>query len=325
MTLIDQFQRKHTYLRISVTDRCNFKCVYCLPEEGIEWQPKKDILQYEEIAYLSHIFCREGITGIRITGGEPTLRSDICSLIHALSVTDGLEDLSMTTNAHLLHKLAVPLKEAGLKRINISIDSLRPERFKKLTRGGDLSIVIKGIEKAIQVGLKPIKLNVVVLKGQNEDEILDFVHFSARYPDVQVRFIEYMPFEARWHQCFSSTEIKKIISTSYTLSPIQKGIGQGPSNDFWIEDLNTFVGFISPLSNKFCQSCNRLRLMADGHLRTCLSKEKHPSLRGIIRGAHTEEELVQTIRNIVWNKIEGHECSVENGTPFEGIMTRIGG
>lgn len=326
MTLIDQYNRVHTYLRISVTDRCNYRCVYCMPKEGLRWEPKENILQYEEIAYLAHLFCKLGIKQIRITGGEPTLRSDICSLIEALAKTNGLEDLSMTTNGHLLSTLAPSLRKAGLKRCNISIDSLQEDRFHRITRGGSLQRVLHGIDTAIANDIAPIKCNVVLLKGQNDDEIMDFIHYCAARPHVlKVRFIEYMPFEARWHQCVSNQTVLDRISEHYSISEHNSKVGSGPAKEYVIPELGVHVGFISPLSNKFCQGCNRLRLMADGNLRTCLSKEKHPSLRDVIRSPHSEDELLQHIRNIVWNKVEAHTCSEEEGKPFEGVMTRIGG
>jgi GTP 3',8-cyclase len=326
MNLTDRFNREHKYLRISVTDRCNYKCIYCMPKDGIKWQPKSEILLFEEIAYLAHIFCKMGITHIRLTGGEPTLRSDICSLISALSSTSGLKDLSITTNGHQLMHLGGSLKDAGLNRCNISIDSLNHDTFKKLTRGGNLKRVLRGIQTAINVGLTPIKLNVVLLKDENDHEILDFIHFCSGYADVlQVRFIEYMPFEMRWHKCVSSKEILKTISKEYEILESNKINGLGPSKEFYIPKLGVRFGIITPLSNSFCQSCNRLRLMADGQLRTCLSNEKHSSLKDIIRSNHTEELLSKKINEIVFNKVEKHECNEDDGNSFEGIMTRIGG
>lgn len=324
--LIDKFGRVHTYLRVSVTDRCNFRCVYCMPADGLEWMSREDVLTYEEIERLVRVFASMGIRQIRLTGGEPTARRGFVELVEALGRIDGIDDLSLTTNALRLGPIAERLKRAGLGRLNISLDSLDTETFSRLTRGGDLGLVLEGIEAARVAGLTPIKLNVVVLEGENDHELLELVAFFSQWPEeVELRFIEYMPFEARWHRCVPARELRRRLSERYTLVPVERSIGGGPAVTLSIQETGLRVGFISPLSEKFCGSCNRLRLMADGHLRTCLSDDKTPSLRDQLRAGATDEELVAAVRQMVSGKREGHGCTVEGGTPFEGVMTRVGG
>ena len=324
--LVDSFGRVHTYLRISVTDRCNYRCVYCMPAEGMRWTPRDTLLRYEEITRLVRIFAKMGIRQIRLTGGEPTMRADICRLIASLSAIDGIDDLAMTTNGHTLARLAPTLAAAGLRRLNISIDTLRPDRFAALTRGGKLDRVLAGIEAARAAGMTPIKLNAVLLAGQNDDEIFDLVDYcSAAGGDLSLRFIEYMPFEARWHQCVPAAQVRQRLSARYTLTPATTKIGGGPSREWVIAETGLKIGFISPLSNRFCESCNRLRLMVDGHLRTCLAHEDTPSLRDLLRDNTPDTQLEATIRAMVMGKRDGHHCEVDGGTMFAGVMTGIGG
>ncbi|MFT5681354.1 MAG: cyclic pyranopterin phosphate synthase [Myxococcota bacterium] len=326
MPLTDQYGRVHTYLRVSVTDRCNYRCVYCMPAEGMSWVPRKELLTYEEIARIVRVFAGLGIRQIRLTGGEPTMRSDITQLIATLRDIPGIDDLSMTTNAHTLARLAQPLVEAGLTRLNVSIDSLKPDRFAALTRGGDLKRVLDGIEAARAAGLTPIKLNAVLLAGENEDEIFDLVEYAAAADgDLQLRFIEYMPFEARWHRCVPAAEVRRRLATRYTLATTPDKIGGGPSREWRIAENGLRVGFISPLSHRFCDTCNRLRLMVDGHLRTCLAHEDTPSLRDLLRQGASETELADSIRLMVLGKPDGHHCEVDGGEVFQGVMTGIGG
>jgi len=325
--LIDQFGRQHSYLRVSLTDRCNLRCLYCMPKEGLQWSPTSAHLSNDELVSIIKIFSEMGIRHIRLTGGEPTLRKGLVSLVQRIATeATELTDLSMTTNGLLLDHLAQPLKEAGLQRLNISIDSLDPERFHDITRGGNLHRVLDGIEASLQAGFQKIKLNLVLLKDQNEEEIFDFIDFCARYPKIlELRCIEYMPFQARWMKCVSVETIKKKLSTHYQLIPQEKHPDRGPAREYLIPENDVRIGFISPLSNRFCPSCNRLRLMADGSLRSCLAKEKHPPLRDLLRENHSQEQLKSQIQAIVWNKVDGHHCRENSGTPFEGTMTRIGG
>ena len=333
-TLVDQFNRLHRYLRISLTDRCNLRCVYCMPAEGLQWIPHEDILTKDEIVYLARSFVDLGIEHIRLTGGEPTIRKGLLDIVSSLSKIEGLNDLSMTTNALTLTKLAPRLKEAGLKRLNISIDSLQAERFATLTRGGKLQKVLDGIDVAYQAGFgtieAPIKLNIVVIAGKNDDEVVDFIHYASAHPAViEPRFIEYMPFGSRIHKNTHSQSLRDQLTAYTPLTPLSKKNQRvGPASYFEATNYGINVGFISPISNRFCSTCNRLRLSAHGDLRACLAKEPHPTLRSVIRNPdHTPQDVKTLIQQIVWGKVKGHQCATEDKTqiPFEGVMTRIGG
>ena len=325
--LTDRFGRTHTYLRVSVTDRCNYRCVYCMPEEGMSWRPRGDLLTFEEIGRLVGVFAGLGIEKVRITGGEPTVRADIDKLVGAISAVPGIRDLAMTTNAHTLRSLAPRLRAAGLTRLNVSIDTLREDRFRRLTRGGSLSRVLEGIEAARELGITPIKLNAVLLAGQNDDEVLDLVAYVARHPnELELRFIEYMPFDQRWHGSVKAQDVRRILRAVYTLEPLGRpGGAAGPARIWRIRENGVRVGFISPLSEHFCATCNRLRLQCDGHLRTCLAHDDTPSLRDLLREGATDAALAEAIRSMVLGKPAGHNAELDGGTPFAGVMTGIGG
>jgi len=325
--LEDSFGRQHTYLRVSVTDRCNYRCVYCMPESGLSWVPRDELLTYEEIARIVRIMASMGVSKVRITGGEPTLRSDIISLISAIRSIDGIEDIAMTTNGHTLAGLADQLAEAGLNRVNVSIDSMDPDRFAELTRGGNLERVLKGIAAARTAGLTPIKLNAVLLAGENEDALFDLISYcEPNAEDTELRFIEYMPFEERRFETVPAEQIREKLRQRYTLSvSAPRGHSDGPARSVQIAENGLKVGFISPLSEHFCATCNRLRLMADGHLRTCLAHDGTPSLKDLIRTGLTDTELETEIRAMVLGKPSGHDCQIDGGTLFEGVMTAIGG
>ena len=324
--LIDRFGRVHTYLRVSVTDRCNFRCVYCMPEDGMAWMPKADILSYEEIARLVSVFVGLGVRRVRLTGGEPLVRADLELLVEALGQLPGLDDLTMTTNGHRLAGCAERLYAAGMRRVNVSLDSLNPERFAALTRGGRLDKVLDGLDAARAAGMRPVKVNAVILRGENDDEVLPLVeHFSTTAESTVLRFIEYMPFEARWHQSVPARELRGKIAARYTLDRHEESLGDGPAVYWKVRETGLIVGFISPLSEKFCSTCNRLRLMADGRLRTCLSDDGTPSLLAMLREGADDATLARAVRAMVLGKREGHGCMEEGGTPFEGVMTRVGG
>ena len=305
-----------------------------MPAEGLQWIPSPEILTRAEILYLSEIFVEMGIEHIRLTGGEPTVRKDLLDVVSDLAGIQALKDLSMTTNALTLSKLAAPLKKVGLKRLNISIDSLQPERFSTLTRGGKLEKVLKGIDAAYAAGFgssnAPIKLNIVVMSKKNDDEVLDFVRFASEHPaTIQPRFIEYMPFGKRLHQNTHTKSLQEQLATHTTLLSLDVDhTYTGPATYFMAKEYGVKVGFISPISNRFCSTCNRLRLSAHGDLRACLAKEPHPTLRSVIRNSnHTRKDVQTLIQNIVWGKVKGHQCATEDSSPvpFEGIMTQIGG
>ena len=325
--LKDSFGRVHTYLRVSVTDRCNFRCVYCMPAEGLSWKPRDSLLRYEEVGRLVRIFAEMGVTKVRLTGGEPTIRSDFAQLVGALGQIEGLRDIAMTTNGHTLARLAPTLAKAGLTRVNISIDTLDDEGFTQITRGGRLARVLEGIEAAVDAGLTPVKLNAVLLRGDNDDQLVPLVEYAAaRAPAVELRFIEYMPFEARWHKSVRSGELRERLAAHYTLVPgAPRGPDAGPSKTRAIAENGLVIGFISPLSEHFCASCNRLRLSCEGQLRTCLAHEDTPSLRDLIRAGHSDDALADAIRAMVMAKKAGHEALLEGGVPFQGVMTSIGG
>ena len=327
MALEDSFGRVHTYLRVSVTDRCNYRCVYCMPEDGLNWMPRSELLRYEEIARIVAVMATMGVRKVRITGGEPTVRADILSLISSIASIPGIEDVAMTTNGHTLESLAYPLADAGLNRINVSIDSLNAKRFALLTRGGNLERVLRGIHAAQEAGLTPIKLNAVLLDGRNDDELDDFIrYFSEHSNDIQLRFIEYMPFEERKFKSVPAARIRESIRKRWTLEPDgSRSLTDGPAQRYKIVETGLQVGFISPLSEHFCATCNRLRLMADGHLRTCLAHEDTPSLRDLLRDGRSDASLEAAIRSMVLGKPAGHECDIEGGKLFEGVMTAIGG
>ncbi len=327
--LIDNYKRHINYLRISITDRCNLRCIYCMPLDGVSQLMHEDILSYEEIVRIAKIAVKEGITKIRITGGEPLVRKGVINLVGWLSQLEGIEDLSMTTNGILLSEYAKPLYEAGLKRVNVSMDSLKPDLFKEITRGGELSSLWRGIEKANEVGMNPIKINVVGMKGFNEDEVLDFARLTLDY-NYQVRFIEFMPVgpengwkEERFLSCYS---IKKIIQENYKLQSLgnKKGNG-GPADLYRLEGAKGTIGFINAISGHFCSTCNRLRLTADGKLRPCLFSDKEFDIRMAMRQGDSDEELRALLHTALSNKPEGHAITEPSFKKCARDMIAIGG
>ena len=325
--LEDSFGRQHTYLRISVTDRCNYRCVYCMPSEGLNWVPREDILTYEEIGRIVEVMADMGIQKVRISGGEPTLRSDLITLVEHIRRVPGIRDIAMTTNGHTLAKLAPDLARAGLNRINVSIDAMDPDLFRRLTRGGSLERVLEGITAARQAGITPIKLNAVILEGENEDQVGPLIDYAAEHAeDTEIRFIEYMPFEQRRFKTVKAARLRARLSERFTLEPLGSGGPlAGPAQRVRLKETGLKVGFISPLSEHFCATCNRLRLMANGHLRTCLAHENTPSLRDLMRAGTTDHRLSEAVRAMVLGKPVGHDCQIDGGTLFEGVMTAIGG
>ena len=325
--LMDSFGRHHTYLRVSVTDRCNYRCSYCMPERAMKWLPRTQLLDFDEIERLISIFVALGIERVRITGGEPTLRRDLPILIERLAILPGLRELSMTTNGQNFAQYARPLTDAGLKRVNISLDTLDAVQFNTLTRGGDLSQVLASVDAAIACGLLPLKINCVIVKGENEDQIESMIDaFAAKGAPIHLRFIEYMPFDGKGHQHTANATVLQRIAQRHNLTRLPGDEGGGPARTWQAAGSALQVGFISPMTEHFCEQCNRLRLMADGHLRTCLSKEPLPSLRDLIRSGCSDDELEQEIRRRVWSKIAGHRAHLQSGAEtFEGTMTHIGG
>lgn len=326
--LIDRFGRRHTYARVSVTDRCNYRCTYCMPAQGLDWMPREHLLSFEEIDRIVGVLVRGGVERVRLTGGEPTVRKHLERLIAMLSAHEGLRDLSMTTNGHLFAAKAALFAKAGLKRINVSLDTLDPERFARITRGGDLGRVLDAITAARDAGIVPIKINAVVVGGENDDEIEAIVeHFTPWAADTQVRFIECMPFDQneRAKKHVPASALRERLAARWTLDPVAPDAGGGPATTVRLRESGLVVGFISPITEHFCQLCNRLRVQADGHLRTCLSKEAAPSLRDLLRDGLSDEGLDAAIRERIWGKIAGHEAHLDGGRSFEGVMTSVGG
>jgi GTP 3',8-cyclase len=272
--LTDRFGREHDYLRISVTDRCNLRCLYCMPEEGMEFAPSSDLLSYDHIVEVVKAGAELGITKLRITGGEPLVRPGIAGLIRRLADIPGIQDISMTTNGVLLADQAEALRDAGLNRVNISLDTLDPSRFKFIARRGDLKRVLAGIEASARVGFAPIKLNCVLLKGINEDEIAAFLKMAYEQP-LHVRFIEYMPIghaDDNWKAHYLPLSRVLEIAQEQQLEVERKEdvLGNGPSDDYHIKGGAGSFGLIHPISDNFCKRCNRLRLTADGNIKPCL-------------------------------------------------------
>ena len=324
--LVDSEGRVHTYLRVSVTDRCNLRCFYCRPECGVDLKPHPEILRYEEVERLLQLFVGLGIERIRLTGGEPLLRAHLDRLVSSVAQLPGIKEISLTTNGHLLERKAAALARAGLQRVNVSLDSLDPARYREQTRGGDLRPVLRGIEAAREAGLVPVKINTVVLAGLEEWEVLDLIAFCSQHPqDYLPRFIEYMPFEERLRAGKPLAELRALLRKHYQLEPGAQVSGGGPARYWRIADNGLRVGFIAPLTDHFCDHCNRLRLTADGHLRTCLAHDETLHLTSMLRGGASSGELERAIRRAVLAKPGGHACALEGGTPFQGRMSQVGG
>ncbi|MHB8780203.1 MAG: GTP 3',8-cyclase MoaA [Candidatus Geothermincolia bacterium] len=319
--LIDGHARKIDYLRLSVTDRCNLRCVYCMPEGGVAPLEHADILSYEEIERFAACACRSGITKIRLTGGEPLVRKDIEVLVAGLAALAPELDLSLTTNGIFLDKHAQPLREAGLARVNISIDSLDAEVYRRITRGGELEPAIRGIEAALEAGLTPVKLNVVTLAGVNDD-LEPFVRFMRRYP-VDLRFIEYMDTRGAGSEYFiSAADLESRLASHGELKDTPAPVGAGPARYRQLEGALGKVGFISPVSSHFCPSCNRLRLTADGKLRACLFSDSETDVRELLRSGAGDSEISRVIAEVLAAKPRDHAGAVGG---LKRTMSQIGG
>lgn len=326
--LVDRFNRVVDYLRISVTDRCDFRCVYCMAEE-MEFVPRAQLLTLEEIAQIGKAFIELGVKKIRITGGEPLVRRNVIKLFQDLGQLPGLNELVTTTNGSQLTTLAQPLKDAGVKRINISLDSLDAEKFKRITRIGELNKVLAGIDAALSVGFEKIKINSVILKNRNDEEITNLVSFASER-GMDISFIEEMPLGVigdhdRAETYYSSDQIKSDLEQVYELIPTTETTG-GPSKYFKINATGTRVGFISPHSHNFCDQCNRVRLTCEGRLLLCLGQEHSVDLRKVVR-AHPDDEsrLKQAIRDAMLIKPEGHEFDLKEKPIIFRHMNVTGG
>jgi cyclic pyranopterin phosphate synthase len=323
----DRFGREIKYLRISLTDHCNLRCIYCMPEE-MTFQPTVELMQDDEIFYFTRLFAELGFTKIRLTGGEPTVRPNVVGIVREIASTPGIDCVTMTTNGILLARLAESLAKAGLKRINISLDSLNPDRFKQLTRWGDMQDIWLGVKAAEEAGLTPIKINAVVVGGFNEGEVVDLARMSINHP-WQVRFIEMMPFGGD-----TDFQIKQTITAAQVREKVENALGplsalngdqlDGEARMFQIPGAKGEIGFISSISEPFCANCSRARLTADGVLRMCLLREHELDLLSHLRSGASKAEIRQLILEAIWNKPWGH--SLANGEIARNrAMNQIGG
>ena len=325
--LVDRYGRVHDDLRLSVTDRCNLRCVYCMPEEGLSFLPRHELLTFDEITRLAEVAKSLGISALRITGGEPLVRKGLPSLVARLSAV-GFEDLAMTTNGTDLARVAGELVSAGLRRVNVSCDSLRPERFAAIRRRGNLDVVLNAMGVAERAGLTPLKVNVVLLRGQNDDEILDFASF-ARATGRIVRFIEFMPLDAQgeWDrsQLVPGREVLERISDVWPLEPLSGPGGTAPAERFRFADGEGEIGLISSVSEPFCGTCNRLRVTADGALRNCLFSDDERTVRDLLRNGGSDADLSLLFRQAVWAKFPGHGINEPGFLSPARSMSMIGG
>lgn len=326
--LIDKNNRTINYLRISVTDRCNLRCKYCMPEEGIPFLSHDEILTYEEILRIVNLAVEKGIRKIRVTGGEPFVRKGVVDFIKKLYEIDRIEDVSITTNGVLLARYAEAIKKNGMGRINISLDSLRPERFHKITGHDFFDQVWQGIEKSEQLGFSPLKINVVAMKGINDDEILDFARLTIERP-FHVRFIEFMPVgeHNRWSvaRFLSVEEIRTRIETLGRLIPVAMEAMDGPARRFRLEEGKGEIGFIGALSHRFCDQCNRLRLTANGYLRSCLFSDQEIDIKTPLREGKDDSHILGLMKEAIETKPEGHCLSQPEPRKCVRGMSSIGG
>ncbi|HEX9236808.1 MAG TPA: GTP 3',8-cyclase MoaA [Actinomycetota bacterium] len=325
--LIDRFGRVADDLRVSLTDRCNFRCTYCMPAEGLQWLPKSQILTFEEITRLVRVFAGLGVRSLKLTGGEPTVRAQVPKLVAMLRAAVPDADMSMTTNGLLLDRLASPLADAGLDRVTISCDSLLRHRFAEMTRRDALEQVMAGVAAAQDAGLTPIKINCVLIAGTNDDEVVDFARY-ARTTGFEVRFIEYMPLDAdhQWERdkVLPSAEIVEAIDAVFPLVP--EGEGHEPATKYVFADgAPGSIGVIASVTEPFCDTCNRLRITAEGELRACLFSMEETDLREPIRSGASTEEIEGLIRASVWGKWEGHKINHPDFERPARSMSMIGG
>lgn len=328
MQLTDQFNRKINYMRISVTDRCDFRCIYCMSEQ-MNFLPKNQLLTLEEINRIATIFISMGVEKIRITGGEPLVRKNVATLFDKLSKNKDLKELTLTTNASQLLKKADMLKESGIKRINISLDSLNPLNFKKMTRTGDLNKVLDGIEYAISIGLKQLKLNTVIMKGINDHEIFDLIEFAIK-KNIDISFIEEMPLGttefSRKSTFTSNDEILEKIKTNYLIDKIEYRTG-GPAEYWQILGTKSRIGLISPHSHNFCEDCNRVRISCKGELFLCLGQDDKIELMPLLRKyPNNDQPIKDAILNSMKIKPKSHEFNIEQSKPaVVRFMSHTGG
>ncbi len=321
----DSFQRPISYLRVSVTDRCNLRCVYCMPAGGVPLAPRSEILSYEEIATVVRVAAGMGVSKVRISGGEPLVREGLAGLVRMISQIAGVDDVALTTNGVLLKEQASELAKAGLRRVNVSLDTLKRERFKEITGYDRLSDVLEGIEEAQKADLRPIKVNMVVMRGVNDDELVDFALLSRE--GWNVRFIELMPLVnggGEHREFVPASEIRARISSLGELLACAPPLGNGPASYYQLPGASGTVGFIAPVSEHFCFKCNRLRLSADGKLLPCLLADEEVDLRPVLRGDASAGEIRNLILEAVASKPQGHRV-MQGVVPRKRWMTQVGG
>lgn len=328
VSLIDGFSRPITYLRVSVTDKCNLRCIYCMPEGGLPWLRRDEILTYEEIVAIVRAAASVGVRAVRLTGGEPLVRRNLGRLAAAIAAIPGIEDLAISTNGLLLEEQLEELVAAGVTRINLSLDTLRPDRFEAIARRPGLDGVLRAIDAAIAAGLAPIKLNCVVMRGHNDDELTDFAALTRDRP-IFVRFIEVMPVlenaALQRDAYISAGEILQRIAATAELLPVQGPPGNGPARYFAFPGAAGAVGVISPLSHDYCERCNRVRLTADGRLRLCLFGDQHIDLRTPVRTGASRDELVALLRGSMRIKPERHHLRLGEHSSRMRALSEIGG
>jgi cyclic pyranopterin phosphate synthase len=324
----DRFGRRIDYLRISITDRCNLRCLYCMPSEGITTKPRDDIMRMEEILKLAEIAMQLGIYKFRLTGGEPLLRKGVIPFIRALALKPEVQDIAVTTNGTLLKRLAKQLFDAGVRRLNISLDTLDEDKYHQITRGGNLKQVWDGLEQVLKLGFQPVKINTVALRGFNDREVVDFARLTLKYP-IHIRFIELMPIGTSWmmadNSFISCKEVRGMIEKELgELRPLAGVKGSGPAEYYTLSEALGSIGFIHAMSNHFCAECNRLRLTADGKLRPCLHDQHEVNLLDALRSGAGDEELKQIFQQAVALKPANHHLAT--GAPETGRgMCQIGG
>jgi len=325
--LTDTYNRHLEYLRISVTDRCNLRCIYCVPRGIVPKVPHDDILRYEEILRIVRVGVDLGIRKVRVTGGEPLVRKGVCDFLKDLSDIEGLGDISLTTNGYLLEDRLEKIKAAGIRRINVSIDTLDPKKFAYITGYDVFERVWRGIIKAHEMGMHPIKLNVVALKGHNDQEFLDMARLSFSYP-FHIRFIEYMPIgdsRMNTNESILAPEIKKRLESLGELIPVKKNQMDGPAEMYRFEGAPGAIGFIRPMSRHFCAECNRLRLTANGQIRPCLLSDRQVDIKAPLRSGCGDTELADIFRSAVRHKREEHRFGLDDACHVDDQMSGIGG
>lgn len=328
ISLIDGFSRPITYLRISVTDKCNLRCIYCMPEGGLPWLRREDILTYEEIAAIVRAAGSAGVRSIRLTGGEPLVRRNLDRLIESIAQTPGIEDVALSTNGLLLEEQLDELVAAGLRRINFSLDTLRPDRFEAIARRPGVNAVLRAIDATIEAGLTPLKVNCVVMRGKNDDELTDFAQLTRDRP-IYVRFIEVMPVienvELQEDTYIPAGEILQRISAVDELHPVLGPGGNGPARYFAYPGAAGAIGVISPLSHDYCERCNRVRLTADGRLRLCLFGDYALDLRSPLRNGAGTAEIANLLRSAMLIKPERHHLRLGETASRMRAFSEIGG